>query len=117
MRRYLPYIIPVMMLLAGTILGSTLTRAAPEPQYALIHACAIARPVCLKLEDKWGPYEDRPTCQARLAAMLEDGVEDTILAVLGPFNYRMACGSLEELRRLLPDAFEGVVDEPEGLDT
>jgi hypothetical protein len=63
---------------------------------------------CVSLTDDFGPYRTHAECAARLQVM-----KATAVIALGHIPGMMLspmCGSLDQVRRLIPDAYAGGAD-------
>jgi hypothetical protein len=74
--------------------------------YAAILACWAER--CMSIEDQRGPYATRAECAARLEVMAATAV--IAFGHMPGLSLAPMCGPLDEVRRMIPDAYEGEAD-------
>ena len=71
--------------------------------YAAVIVCGLSG--CISFTDNRGPYLTEAACRARQDEMRP--VIAMAAASIGPHVVRELCGTLDEVRRHLPGAFEG----------
>lgn len=73
--------------------------------YPLLVLCSVAYGQCALAEDTMGaPYADKPTCEARLATMLET-VQPQFRALYGRGTITARCDTLKALRKKYPNVY------------
>ena len=76
--------------------------------FAMIAVCSVPLGACRLAEDTTGPHASREACDARLLEMRR--AAPLLAREVGPGPYRLwaVCDELPAIRRVVPDAFQGV---------
>jgi len=80
--------------------------------YALTIICTVSGSQCLTGEDDLGPYANREACLARHEAtrpIMSDLAALQALRWGEPVRIFAVCDTLERIRQVVPDAFDGKV--------
>ncbi len=95
----------VVILAIRSHVATELSGPAAPVYYPMVEACNAAG-WCARAEDAYEPYGDVPTCEARLATIVEQSADSLTELLGGGLTYRTWCGTLENLRRAVPGAYK-----------